>query len=230
MNLSKLYSNIYLLAFKTQYDLCMSFVRVNEFFDNPDFKDRVFALDEFMDYWVKKNKTSCFEYPKRWEAFGLPIRNILKWNAEFGYKLSYNGIRDKESKIIEAIVKGIPINDLKNQYLIGIHREGKKRIQKRLMDHELAHALYFLDPIYRESCKSLVKKLSKKSFDHIKNSLMSVGYDGGDGTVINEAQAYLSTGITQNGHAFGKKYKGFEIVQKDFSKNFLFFKKRLKTN
>ena len=41
--------NVYVLNFDTQYELCMSFVRMQEFYESPKFRGKTFELEEFID-------------------------------------------------------------------------------------------------------------------------------------------------------------------------------------
>lgn len=225
MRISKLTSNIYILTFSSRYELCMSFVRINEFCDSPRFKNKVFTLDEFMDYWVKKNNSKCFEYPAKWNAFGLSCKDLLDWFSQF--KMEQGKVRDKEKKIIEKILTKVSVDALRKTYLIAMYNGHSKREKKRLLEHEIAHAMYFLDPVYRSSCNALIDKIDRKSLRLIKRTLFSMGYSSGKGVVWNEIQAYLSTdGMTKNQSLSGSN----QSVNRVFRKNFLFFKNRLKTN
>ena len=48
--------NIILAIFDTQYDLCSTLVRIQEFYesDSDKFRGKLFTLDEYMDYYATK--------------------------------------------------------------------------------------------------------------------------------------------------------------------------------
>ena len=50
----KVIPNVYCVTYDTQYDLCMSFVRIQEFYESPKFKGQYFTLEEYMDYWAEE--------------------------------------------------------------------------------------------------------------------------------------------------------------------------------
>ena len=79
--LRQIVPNVYLMTYDTRYDLCMSFVRVQEFYESPEFKGRYFTLEEFIDWWSIKMSHihGAFDYPARWGGFNVPGEVMLDW-------------------------------------------------------------------------------------------------------------------------------------------------------
>lgn len=64
IEIKHLYPKIYCLEFDTQYNLCMSMVRIQEFYESPEFAGKYFTLEEYIDYWSKNFGDGAFTYPK----------------------------------------------------------------------------------------------------------------------------------------------------------------------
>jgi hypothetical protein len=99
--------NVYLMTYDTPYELCMSFVRVQEFYESPEFKGKYFTLEEFIDWWsLNESKIKgSFDYPARWSGFNIPGTVILNWLFECDEEV----LRDKELFIFRKLAKKFKI-------------------------------------------------------------------------------------------------------------------------
>jgi hypothetical protein len=184
-------NGVYSLTYETQYDLCMSFVRVQEYYESPEFKDKVFSLEEFIDYWSNEFGNGCFDYPVKWAGFNIPGKVLANW-----YELNSNTIRDKEKVLIDKVNARIKKDKLKMEeiYLIGVYNQSQNK--KLVINHELAHALYSLDKDYKLKCEKIFEKIEsddmgKLCIESIKEELHDMGY--GENVFMDEIQAYWST-------------------------------------
>ena len=183
---------VYLLTYKTRYELCMSFVRMQEFYESPKFKGKWFSLEDFMDYWSLKHGEGSFTYPIVWNGFNLPSEAFNNWCDMF-----QDSRRPRENIIIEKIDKLRTSDFAKNKvkytekyYIIAAHEEKGDDKLEHIINHEVAHAIYYLYPEYKNSCDELLKKISKKDYNNDKKTLLDMGYSK---SVINdELQAYYS--------------------------------------
>jgi hypothetical protein len=50
----KIAKGVYLLRFKTQYELAATFIRVQEHYESSRFYGRIFSLEQFMDWYAKR--------------------------------------------------------------------------------------------------------------------------------------------------------------------------------
>lgn len=190
--------HVYLFTFDTQYDLCMSFVRMQEFYesDSNKFRGKYFTLEKYMDYWSKKFGKGVFTYTKDWNGFNLPGKKLWEWEMLFDCKKE--DIREIESDLIHKI-NGFVLKEFGSYQstfydqicVIGIHTEGDKDEAEIIKNHELAHALYCLNPEYKKSCDKLLKTIPNE--ENIKNEvvLLSMGYC--KKVIKDELQAYYST-------------------------------------
>jgi hypothetical protein len=183
MKLTQIKPQVYYLLFDTQYELCSTMMRMEEFYESPykNIQGKYFTLEEFMDTYAKHKGN--FTYTSDWNGFNVPSSVI----EAFWKTFSDNGqfLRDrllqKEQKLFDTLVT---IRD-EEYYLMATHKKGTQRTVK----HELAHAYYYLDKNYRETMDKLVKKF--KNREELEARLLKVGYC--KKVLKDEIQAYLAT-------------------------------------
>jgi len=218
IKVEKLFPRVYLLTFDTRYELCMSFIRWQEFYESPKFRGKYFELEEFMDYWSKEFGNGSFDYPATWNGFNIPGQIILDWVVK--QTKAFGAPRGKEMEVLHELQtilndEGDTISD---SYIIAAHKDQSAGDMKATMDHEVAHAFYHLYPKYRRSCNKLIKKASKKDIATATRTLLELGYCK---KVLNdEIQAYFSTYNVKN--TLTPKLK--------FCKNLKDFRNSLKNN
>jgi len=212
--------HVYSLNFDTRYDLCMSFVRIQEFYESPKFRGKYFTLEQYIDYWCKDFGKGSFTYPSVWGGFNVPGKVLNNWINKFQRR--NNDVRDKENKIFEKIcvlMRKEGVTDYKKIYVIGTHSENKACADEITINHELAHAMYSLYPKYKKSCKELINGLTKEQYEKFKDKLIKMGYC--NEVVDDELQAYFSTGLIGEGDDL---FSG----KPEFISNFQSFKNNLK--
>lgn len=184
--------HIYVLTFDTQYEACMSFVRMQEFYESPKFKGKYFTLEEFIDYWAINWGDGYFDYVSRWHGFNLPGNVIEAWKDIFW--LRDNGsFREREVSVLNNIQKAMKKEKLvgSKYYVIGVHKESSSASRQEVIEHELAHAFYYLYPEYKRVARKMLKEIPKKTFRKAKKALLDLGY--GTNVLEDEMQAYFST-------------------------------------
>jgi len=58
-------SNIYLVIAPSQYILAATFMRFQEYHESPEFKGRIFTVEEYMDWYAKTYGNFTINYGKR---------------------------------------------------------------------------------------------------------------------------------------------------------------------
>jgi len=170
----------------------MSFVRMQEFYESPKFKGKYFTLEEFIDYWANNWGGGYFDYLSRWHGFNLPSNVIEAWKDVFSLR-DDGSFRDKEIAILNSIQKAVKKEKLGDSkyYVIGVHKESSLASRQEIIEHELAHAFYYLYPEYKRMVKKMLKEVPKKMFRKAKKTLLDLGY--GANVLEDEMQAYFST-------------------------------------
>lgn len=190
---------IFLMTFKDHYDLCMTFLRYQEFYEspNPKFRGKHFTIVDFMEWYSKKQSQGCFEYPKHWAGFNIPSYVIEKIHG-IGRKFFVDMNQPKDynkydeimfnvfNKCYETLDHRVEENPHKF-YLIGAMEGNTDTI-----NHEVAHGFFYTTPAYKKEMLSLVKNLKPSFRNKLYKSLEKIGYT--KQVFADEAQAFLSTG------------------------------------
>lgn len=194
--------NVVHVTFNTQYECCSTFVRLQEFYESPleGINGSYFTLEDFMDSYAASRPNYIFDYFEHWAGFNLPCDVVRNFEKVFKGKL----LR-KEKKLLTLIKKTLKANGWQageRFYVIGTFDSKGKFDDDTIVDHELAHALFYLSPAYNRRAKALVGTLSMLTYSKFATALLARGY--GENVILDEIQAYLATGYD---HVFEGRYK-----------------------
>lgn len=208
--------HIFLFEHTDQYDMCMTHLRSQEFYESPNPKFRgkdSFSLIDFMD-WYRKDHKDVFTYPNDWGGFNVPSESVQRL-YDLSYPSDENGcnLPDK-NKYDEAMISGY----FKCRELLGEHNRerfyiiGALKTNKKAILHEIAHGFFYTTPEYKKEMTDLVKELKPSFRKEINGVLKKLGYTSK--VYVDETQAYLATGA-------GKDYfKSLKNQNKPFIKVF----------
>ena len=173
---------IFLVEFENNYDLAMTFLRYQEFYESPNskFRGKSFTILDYME-WYSKDRDGHFSYPSDWSGFNIPD-HVIEQNRKT--IIDFN----KYDECMFSIQSKIHKHNYEKFYLIGaLENDHHTRA------HEVAHGLYYINDEYKKSMNNLIKSyLSVKEKNKIEEELNNLGYS----RVVfkDEMQAYLSTG------------------------------------
>lgn len=183
--LSKEADRIYMLNFERKYDLCMSFLRYQEYYEssNPRFHLKKFTLASYIAWYTKKY--GSFSYCNDWTGFNLPVKIIDDVSA-----LGIDDLNHYDA--LMAGIVGLIKDDSQSDecYLIGKSKENDS--DGDVYQHEMAHALFYVNDQYAKEIKKLVFDLPKDIYDQFFNNLNIEGY--AHTTIVDEIQAYAAEG------------------------------------
>lgn len=196
---------VFLFEFADQYDMCMHFMRYQEYYESasPKFRCKKFTIFEFMRWYSKTYGHGAFTYCTDWDGFNVPgsvIREI--WSG---------GILDA-NQYDRAMWQGYCncVNKAGNNiYIIGATKD------QAALKHEVAHAFFQLRPEYKKKMIKLVKSLPLPIMNETKANLKKVGYT--PKVYTDEIQAYMSTGLTE---MFGLDTDKWKVEREPFEKVF----------
>jgi len=158
---------IYLLRFRTQYELASTFLRIQEHYESPKFHSRIFSLEQYMDWYAERYGN--FTYFEDWSGFNVPSTAF-----EAFYAGKFDPLSGKEKQLL-GLFRGLR----EKFYVIGIYESGS-------LTHELAHALYFTDDAYRESVRAAMRGYDTSA---LARQIADAGY--AKHVVADEMQAYI---------------------------------------
>jgi hypothetical protein len=176
MSVKQEYPGIYHLRMPLEQVLAASLLRVQEHFESPHFRGKVFTLDEFKKWYTEGQGHGAFSYYEDWAGFNFPDVALAPFLSGELAPLSV-----AEQAFLE-LFKDVP----PPYYVIGTATESSLEYER----HELAHAFYYLNPEYRGEVQ---KVLAEYDTAELKTWLEKIGYHGD--VLEDEVQAYLIDGL-----------------------------------
>ena len=167
---SRIAEGIYVLRFKTQYELAATFLRVQEHYESPRFHGRIFSLEQFMDWYA--GRYGNFTYYQDWAGFNVPSTALQPF-----YAGRFDPLSAKEKALLR-LFEGLR----ERFYVIGIYEADKDDS----LTHELAHALFFMDDGYR---KAVRKAMRGYDTGELARKIADAGY--ARPVIPDEIQAYI---------------------------------------
>ncbi len=180
MQLTKISDQILHVTCASRLELTLSFCRIQEFYESSfdHIRGKAFSFYDFIKAYSKEDGT--LTYFGDWSGFNFPSDVYYKWRSINERSLS-EAERYIDAMIRSAVGTGSPF------YLIATMKD----CDPSTIQHEIAHAMFTLDPGYQITSQSAVKSISPKLFDKLSKKLSSMGY--GPNVIVDEIQAYLST-------------------------------------
>lgn len=175
---TEIQENIFLLEFETQMDLASTFLRFQEHYESPQFRGRVFDLDEYKEWY--KNQKGDFTYYTDWSGFNIPSHILNPFREG-----KFNPLSSKEKDFLNLFVEtDHPF------YIIGLSLDKKEESQKISLEHEIAHGLFYTLPAYRDKVLGILEKYDLDSLEEWLRA--SDGYHGE--VIKDECHAYGLSG------------------------------------
>lgn len=174
------------LRCSTQYELTSTFMRVQEFYESPflEIRGNVFTTEQFMDVYANNNDGEM-SYFTDWSGFNIPGDIVEEFFRKFRYVLT-----PKELNLERIIDEN---RQTTRYYLIGSYGEKElNRFDQFVIDHERAHAMFWLDQDYRDEMTRLVNRIRPSLRRELNRKLLERGYTAA--VFDDEIQAYMSTG------------------------------------
>ena len=205
----------YIVKCADSYELGMLFARVQEYYESPmdEYRGKNFCLFEFMNRYRKNKGRESFSYPLDWGGYNVPSSSFEPCLRGVG-KVDYITPYDHEMLVILHMIRAEqPIGPF---YLIGV-----EEFDGMVINHESAHALFYLNGNYRADVELQIKYgISKSLYDKLEKRLLEEGYT--HSVVIDEIQAYCVSdpfvfkgirGIKTLCNKLSKIHKQFKIYE-----------------
>ena len=187
--------NVVHLHFEKQYPLCATFLRIQEFYESPfsNIKNNVFKLKDYRETSILH--TGVFDYHNQWIGFNVP------GNVVFDFFNKFKPLYKKEL-ILYDTVKPYVLTGNDKFYVIGTF--GKEDSDDYAVAHEIAHALYYLNPDYKIACTNIYNSMDNSDKEYMTKQIIGMGYH--PSVVEDEIQAFLSTNTQQDNIEYFGKY------------------------
>jgi hypothetical protein len=167
MTKTKIADGIFLIRFPTQYELAATFLRIQEHYESSRFRNRVFTLEEYMDWYA--SQFGGFTYFEDWSGFNVPSAAFEPFNRG-----QFDPLLKKEQRLLRRFR-----NDRPPFYVIGLASDQD-------LKHELAHALFFTRPDYERAVLAAMRDYDTSA---LEQKLARMGYH--KHVLRDEVHAYL---------------------------------------
>lgn len=177
MNINKIRENILHVTFKTQEELAKAFLPFQEFYENIKFAGTEFTFDEFKDWYIAE--FGEFSYYQDWSGFNVPSSVIASMRNNDNLMKSLV-ISDESTKLYESLLPMLS-DDF---YVIGTIQD----TDVGTLAHELSHARFFLDILYKQNVTFVLEKNSHL-IEPLVEHLKGISYH--QKVLLDEAHAYI---------------------------------------
>lgn len=207
----KEYNNqIFVVIVPNRYVRAMLFLRIQEFYESKSrmFRNKRFSFWSYKEWYSRQNGFR-FTYTRDWSGFNVPLKVALRCKKVSKIETPYD---EEMNKILCKISKKAK----SNSYIVGV-----ESIKSQTFMHELSHALYHTDKVYKSKMDSITSSLSVKEFKKLSSYLKKIGYC--DAVIKDEIQAYLSTekGIWGPARKEGISTKVINAYKNIFNKRYI---------
>lgn len=190
MEFKQIFPHIYHLRFKKAYDLAMHFLRYQEHYESIHFKGQIFSLVDYMEWYSKNHGDGAFTYTNDWSGFNVPSSVLIEVSEAELPDLNRYDIQMRS--LIETVRKEEGEHRF---YFIGTSEESdadEDDSEDRVLDHEIGHAMYFINDEYRKDMDGLLDAMPRKNYNAAWVALQEMAYH--PCTCRDEVHAYASTG------------------------------------
>lgn len=171
---------IFLVRFDTQYALASTFLRIQEHYESSRFRNRVFSLEQFMDWYA--GRYGAFTYYQDWSGFNVPSTALEPF-----YQGRFDPLLRKEQRLLRLFrAERSPF------YVVGVAADAD-------LTHEYAHALFFTRPAYRNAVRAAMREYDTTRFE---KHLAALGYHRH--VLVDEVHAYLIAEAEDLGVSVGR--------------------------
>lgn len=178
MELVKITNEIIRIDFPTQELLCKTFLRFQEYYESPKFRNTIFTLGEFRAYYAKEK--GGFTYYQDWNGFNVPSYVLEPFRMGL-----FDPLTEEEKQFLELF----PYRE-ERFYIIGTH--GGRNVEASTLKHEIAHGMFYADEQYQTSVLNI---LDESELDEIYKYLKELGYN--KAVWYDEAHAYILANSTE---------------------------------
>lgn len=184
LKITEVTPEVFHLKFKDSDEMILHFIRFSEYYEsgNPQLFRSKFSVQDALDSYKKYRGKSYFDGI---DGFNIPVTMISKMAAVFG-----DNLNTKEKFLISLIDNIRAMSETTPKYIIATNGDEDDADE---IKHELAHAFYYIDPVYRLKMDGLIKELPERVKKEVYDFLKREHYNQ---TVMDdEFQAYMATGF-----------------------------------
>lgn len=172
MEVIKITDNITHIKYATAEDMNNAFCRITAQLECPEFKDKVFTLGQYRQYYSDHN--GGWTYATDWAGHNIPSKGLEPFMSGL-----FDPLTTLEQHLLDTVR-----SKKKPFYVIGTYKDARDGV----LEHEVAHALYGVVPTYTKAVQALLAKY-KTQLGAVKTMLADYGYH--KDTFTDEMHAYI---------------------------------------
>jgi hypothetical protein len=171
--------NIIYASFPTQKELTLTMCRPQEYYecDSSKLRGKVFTYEKLIDHYTQDD--GHLSYFSVWSGFNIPSFVLEDFFSKFE-------LTKREQKLYNVTR---PYSN-KPYYFIATKKNDTDTLR-----HELVHAHYYLNPVYKQAANILVKHMRNDLRKKLTAGLKEKGY--ASNVMIDEINAYMATSGTK---------------------------------
>lgn len=171
----KIFDGLYHIQFEDSERMALMMMRFQEFYESPEFRGKVFSREEFKRWYTEQK--GAFTYAKDWgEGFNIPHYALTPF-----YDGKFADLTADESALLDFFSTQKDIQF----YIIAT----TKNSHPSTLGHEIAHALFYLNPEYKQKVLGILSKIDTAP---LKKFLVDTYGDYNESVLDDEVQAYLT--------------------------------------
>lgn len=172
--LEEMVDGIIRINFDDSEVMCSTFLRFQEYYESPEFANKIFSLDEFKEWYRDGGE---FTYCTDWSGFNIP-----SWVLTPFLEGKFNPLSHQEQWFLRLFRWRRSEGKLKDFYIIGTHGDGSESLK-----HETAHGLFYVNPDYKSEVQEVLKELKSDTRKAIEEYLV---VDYHENSLEDEVHAY----------------------------------------
>lgn len=183
MIVSEPFENIFRLQFDDTNEMAQAFLRFQEHYESPEFKGRIFTLDEYKAWYMENSpdakEAGRFTYYEDWSGFNIPSRIL-----EVFYEGRFDPLSEKERTLLEVF------KEHRGRLFYIIAEAKQEEGDASTFMHETAHGFFHTAEEYRVNVLSMLEDIDAHTRKTMNELLASfAGYH--PSVFDDEVQAFL---------------------------------------
>ena len=186
MKITNVTSQIVKVTIEDPELLAKTFIRFQEYYESPEFRNKIFTLGQFKDWYSKKY--GAFTYYSDWDGFNIPSHVLQPF-----VKGLFDPLTDEEKNMLECFKYRSD-----KFYIIGVSEDSGDTL-----DHEICHGLYHTNDEYNGAVNKVLTAHAKdlsSIYDFLKRKGYSpaVWKDEANAYIANNYDYFIDEGVQVN--------------------------------
>jgi len=169
----KISDSITMLVYTTREALCKALCRIEEHYESPEFKGKIFTLGQYREWY--SSRYGAWTYYKDWSGFNIPGASLDLFNRGL-----FDPLEPEESEVIDLFR-----HKTGTFCIIGTFEGGDADV----FEHEICHAMFCTNPEYKSEVLEALSEFDNGLGALKKMLIDDLGYN--ESVLLDECHAYV---------------------------------------